>query len=206
MTVKQATTIDDINAGDNMESKKEIRKRILRKRREMDPVEAAEKSALIFDRITGLEEFRNAETVGLYLSFDNEVDTFELLKLLKASGKRIVTTFTESSEVVLIPLYVNDIDKDLVEGAWGYLEPRVDQLEKAAEEDIDFVIVPGVVFDEKRNRIGFGKGYYDKYLSKLRDDAVTAALAYEFQVLESVPAESHDIKMKFIVTEDRIIR
>ncbi|SHJ31621.1 5-formyltetrahydrofolate cyclo-ligase [Dethiosulfatibacter aminovorans DSM 17477] len=189
-----------------MESKKEIRKRILKKRREMDPAEAAEKSALIFDRITGLEEFRNAATVGLYLSFDNEVDTFELLKLLKESGKRIVVTYTESREVVLIPVYINDIENDFVEGAWGYLEPKVDQLETAAEEDLDFVVVPGVVFDEERNRVGFGKGYYDKYLSKLRDDAVTAAMAYEYQVLEKVPAESHDIKMKIIVTEDRIIR
>lgn len=161
---------------------------------------------MIFDRITGLEEFRNAKTIGLYLSFDNEVDTFQLLKLLEESGKRIVVTYTESRIVVLVPVYVNDIENDFVEGAWGYLEPKVDQLEPAKEEDLDFVIVPGVVFDEQRNRVGFGKGYYDKYLSKLRDDTVTAAMAYEYQVLDSVPVENHDVKMKIIVTEDRIIR
>jgi 5-formyltetrahydrofolate cyclo-ligase len=204
--VKEATTINDLIAGDNMESKKEVRKRILKQRREMDVMEAAKKSSLIFDRITCLEEFKNAKTIALYLSFDNEVDTFKLLKLIKETGKKTVVTYTESKSVVLIPVYVNDIKTDLVEGNWGYLEPKVDKLEKAREEDIDFVIVPGVVFDEERNRVGFGKGYYDKYLSKLRDDAVTVALAYEFQVLTSVPVESHDIKMKMIVTEDRIIR
>ena len=189
-----------------METKKEIRKRILDKRREMDPGEAVEKSARIFQRIAGLEEFKNAGTIGLYLSFDNEVDTFGLLGLIKESGKRIVVTYTEPKEVVLIPVYVNDIENDLEEGAWGYLEPKVDKLERACEEDIDFVIVPGVVFDEERNRVGFGKGYYDKYLSRLRDDAFTAAIAYEYQVLDNVPVESHDIKMKIIVTEERIIR
>ena len=162
----------------------------------MDPGEAVEKSARIFQRIAGLEEFKNAGTIGLYLSFDNEVDTFGLLGLIKESGKRIVVTYTEPKEVVLIPVYVNDIENDLEEGAWGYLEPKVDKLERACEEDIDFVIVPGVV----------GKGYYDKYLSRLRDDAFTAAIAYEYQVLDNVPVESHDIKMKIIVTEERIIR
>lgn len=199
-------TINDLNSGDNMTIKKEVRKRILKQRREMDVKEAAEKSSLIFDRITCLEEFKKAKTIGLYLSFENEVDTFRLLEFIKAAGKKIVVTYTESKSIVLVPVYVNDIKNDLVEGAWGYLEPKVDELEKAGEEDIDFVIVPGVVFDEERNRVGFGKGYYDKYLSKLRDDAVTAAVAYEFQVLTSVPVESHDIKMKMIVTEDRIIR
>ena len=204
--IKLALTINDKIAGDKMEDKKEIRKKILKDRRAMESGQVAEKSARIYEALIGLEEFKNADTVGLYLSFDNEVDTFRLLRHIKEEGKKIVVTYTDSKSLVLIPLYVNDIENDFVEGPWGYLEPKLDELEKAEEKDIDFVIVPGVAFDQGRNRVGFGKGYYDKYLSKLRADAVTAAMAYEYQVLDCLPVEDHDIKMKMIVTEDRIIR
>jgi len=71
-------------------------------------------------------------------------------------------------------------------------------------EEIDLVIVPGVVFDKNLNRIGFGKGYYDKILNRLKPSAKKVALAHDFQVLEDIPAEEHDVKMDMIITEKNI--
>lgn len=114
-----------------MFNKKEIRKKILKERREMNVNLALEKSSLIFDRLRSLEEFKTAKTIGLYLSFDNEVDTFRILEFIKETGKKAVVTYTESKSIELIPVYVDSIENDLVEGKWGYLEPKVDELLKA---------------------------------------------------------------------------
>ncbi len=72
-------------------------------------------------------------------------------------------------------------------------------------DKIDLVIVPGVAFDEDLNRIGFGKGYYDRILYRLSSRAKKVAVAHDFQVLNSIPSEEHDVKMDIIVTEKRVI-
>ena len=93
-------------------------------------------------------------------------------------------------------------EADLKLNPFGYYEPK--SISPVNIEEIELVIVPGVVFDKNLNRIGFGKGYYDKILNKLKPSAKKLAVAHEFQVLEIIPAEEHDVKMDMIITEKNI--
>jgi 5-formyltetrahydrofolate cyclo-ligase len=98
------------------------------------------------------------------------------------------------------------VEKDLTVSSFGYPEPILEKVSVIDIQEIDFIIIPGVAFDGMGNRVGFGKGYYDKYLSKIKRNIKKTAVAYEYQVLRNVPSESHDIKMDYIVTEKRVIK
>jgi 5-formyltetrahydrofolate cyclo-ligase len=85
------------------------------------------------------------------------------------------------------------------------MEPKHDILNKANIEDIDLIIVPGVVFDEHCNRIGFGAGYYDRFLPKRAKNSSTIGLAYDYQIINKIPTGDYDIPLDFIISEKRII-
>ena len=113
----------------------------------------------------------------------------------------LVIPYTDTVNIVLIPSEITK-ESDLMLNSFGYYEPK--NISPVDPEEIDLVIVPGVVFDKSFNRIGFGKGYYDRILSKLKPSAKKVAIAHDFQVLQSIPTEDHDIKMDMIITEETI--
>ncbi len=94
--------------------------------------------------------------------------------------------------------------KELSIGSYGILEPRTEKIRKTRVEDIDLIIVPGVAFDKKGNRIGHGKGYYDRLLDKT--NATKIGLAFEFQLLKEIPTDKHDLPIDILITEKRIIK
>jgi 5-formyltetrahydrofolate cyclo-ligase len=94
--------------------------------------------------------------------------------------------------------------EELSLGSYGILEPRTEKIRKTNVEDIDLIIVPGVAFDEKGNRLGHGKGFYDRLLKKTK--ATVIGLAFEFQILENIPTDKNDVPVDMIITEKRIIR
>ena len=101
----------------------------------------------------------------------------------------------------MILSYINDWN-DLSTGAYGILEPR--EIKIALPEDIQVAIIPGIAFDKKGYRIGYGKGYFDRLLPKM--NALKIALAFDFQLLDELPREKHDVKMDMIITDKRILR
>ena len=190
---------------EKMIKKKIVRDGILLLRKKMTKEEVRQKSQAILEQLIQLKEYQDSSCVSIYLSFANEVDTFMIINEMKTHGNKLVIPYTDVSQVELIPVCLEDISKDLTISAFGYPEPIFDRVVKAQIEDIDLVIVPGVAFDATKNRIGFGKGYYDKYLSQMRPDIKKIAIAYDYQVLESIPSEDHDVKMDYVITESRII-
>ena len=96
--------------------------------------------------------------------------------------------------------YINSMD-DMKKGAYGILEPKT--VRKADENNIDVILVPGLAFDRNGGRMGFGKGYYDRLLESSK--AVKIGLCYDFQILEKIPTESHDVPMNFVITEKEIL-
>ena len=136
------------------------------------------------------------------MDFKNEVTTSILIKNMLSEGKRVLVPFTDSVNTAIIPSEIFK-ESDLVLNPFGYYEPK--NLLSVPVEEIDLVIVPGVVFDKNLNRIGFGKGYYDRILAKLKASAKKIAVAHDFQLLDLIPTEEHDIKMDILVTEKRII-
>ncbi|QSX05151.1 5-formyltetrahydrofolate cyclo-ligase [Sedimentibacter sp. zth1] len=188
-----------------MKTKSEIRKEILNIRKNLSVEEAVQKSAKIISKLKTTSEYNNSKTIMVYMDFKNEVNTKILIEEMFSEGKEVIIPYTDMEDVVIIPVKISDM-KDLVYCKYGYLEPKIDMIKNPFDvKSIDLIIIPGVVFDKNRNRVGFGKGYYDKLLVNKREDAKSIALAYDFQVLNEVPAEEHDIKMDKIITETLIL-
>lgn len=195
-----------------MKTKNEIRKEILNIRNNLSSELAEQKSRIIIDKIKDTVEYKNSKSIMVYMDFKNEVNTKAFITEALAEGKKIIIPYTDVEKVLIIPVEINSLD-DLVLCKFGYLEPKKEALNNPYDiEKIELIIVPGVAFDKRKNRIGFGKGYYDKFLrnrNALTNEITSAkafALAYEFQVFEEIPAEEHDIKMDKIFTEENIYR
>ena len=180
-------------------NKEELREKIRRKRASLPTYEVLERSNRIVARLKNLGVFREAGIVACYISFDNEVYTHGLLKEFMEK-KDMLVPVVKDKEILLSHL---KNWRELSSGAYGILEPGKEFLRLRDFDEVEVVITPGIVFDERGNRIGYGGGYYDRLLSSM--DATKIALAYEFQVLKKIPAEKHDVRMDIIVTEERTI-
>lgn len=189
-----------------METKGNLRKRILNLRNNLSVVDVVNHSSIIMDKLVELEHYKVSKTIFVYMSFKNEVMTTELIKRMLSENKRVVIPYTDTKNTIIIPSELKNVKDDLVLNSFGYYEPVYDKIKKVEPEEFDLIVTPGVVFDRQLNRVGFGKGYYDRILSKKRKNAKIVAVAYEFQVLDEVPTESHDVKMDMIITEKNIYK
>ena len=149
-------------------------------------------------------------TVMSYMSYKNEFPTHELNKKILEAGYRLVLPFTDS-DFNIIPCIVDSYD-DLVISKLGIPEPVPAQCAVAALDDIDVILMPGVAFDTAGNRIGFGKGCYDRFIAAGEEHGtgaripLIAALAYDMQVISSVPSEETDRPCDVMITESGIRR
>ena len=185
--------------------KEVIRKKMLELRKNMNEEDVKLKSSKIIDTLLKLPSVKNAKNVMVYMSFRNEVNTFELIETLKIQGKKIIAPLCDMKEIKIIPSEVNDIEKDFVKSKLGYLEPNKERLRAVDIDDIDVIVVPGVAFDKKGNRIGFGAGFYDRFLKNKSKKTVTVALAYDYQIIDTIPNDKFDVPLDYIITEKRII-
>lgn len=192
--------------------KSDIRKYILSRRDSIHEEIRKDKDREIKERLLALSEFKASHKILLYASFRSEVDTFDLLKYCVAHGKVVVLPRVDKQDNELKIYEIKDTE-ELVKGYFGIPEPNVSadisESRRMNVEHMDLIIVPGVAFDEQCNRLGYGKGFYDKLLSGVRGQGSRVkrliALAYEEQIVESIPSESHDIRMDKIITDKRII-
>ncbi len=189
-----------------MEDKNIIRRKILNKRNKLDKNFVISYSEEVINKLTCLDEYKKSDTIMSYMSFKNEVDTFNLIEKMLDENKKVIVPYTDINKVEIIPVEIKDIEDNLTYSRYGYLEPKKEIIKPVDIKEIDLILVPGVVFDKNCNRIGFGKGYYDKLLVNRRKDTFIIALAYEFQVANMIPAKKHDIKMDMIITEESIYK
>lgn len=180
--------------------KKQIRKQILDRRNSLSPQEASELSNKIQARVLSWEKFMSSSTIMLYYNYKNEAGTTKLIDECFKLGKRLVLPKVVKETRDILSCLVENL-QDFTKGAYGIIEPRADKLIDPTE--IDLVIIPGVAFDEDGNRIGHGAGYYDKFLENF--SGTKAGICYEFQIVENTYPDQYDIKMDFIITEQRII-
>lgn len=182
--------------------KDKLRSEVKKQRKKLNKKEIKKKSKQIIDKLIDLKEYRDAETVLFYISYNGEVFTHELVK--EALKKK--TVVVPISNLELGTLTISKIKKwnDLEKGAYGILEPKISCVDEVSIFDIDCIIVPGIAFDEHGCRLGHGIGYYDKLLQEATN-AFHIGLAYEFQIVEKVPVKPHDIPVHKILTEERVI-
>jgi 5-formyltetrahydrofolate cyclo-ligase len=185
-------------------NKEGIRKEILSKRLELSAEECRLRSRAIETRLFNREEFRRARRIHFYISFNQEVATREMIQKALEMGKEVFVPYLkEESEEIGIS-EVKDLKKDLRKNRFGIEEPFGPSVAPVSPYLIDLWIIPGIAFDPSGNRIGYGKGYYDRLLSH-RHHGLLTGLAFDFQLVESIPAEQHDIRMNQIVTEYRTL-
>jgi len=189
--------------------KKEIRSSMLEARSRLLADELTEKSAVICRKLLELPEFNAAKLVMTYMDFRNEVNTREFIRESIRRGKRIALPVVLSAKrnASLIAAYeVHDLESCIRKGSYGICEPDIENTYPVLETDIDMIVVPGVAFDCCRRRIGYGAGYYDRFLKKLRPDCISIGLSFEIQLTDELPCEEHDSELDMIITESRIFK
>ncbi|MDI6826440.1 MAG: 5-formyltetrahydrofolate cyclo-ligase [Candidatus Aenigmarchaeota archaeon] len=185
--------------------KEDIRKKILSLRDSLTEEEMRSKSGLIQKRLFNLPEFKKARTIFFYVSTRNEVKTERMIKSALNLGKRVVVPISDVKERKLILSELKDFDKELEPGAFNILEPKREFFRPVLSEEVDFIIVPGIAFDKNGDRIGYGMGFYDKFLSSLKKRVPTVGLAYEFQMVDDIPVDDKDVTVDKVLTEERTI-
>ena len=156
------------------------------------------KSILIAERLFRLPEFKHACNVLLYSSIKCEVETATIIEIALQS-KRVALPVVKGHDIFASEITATTF---LHSGKFNILEPVKHKALPPGE--IDVVVIPGIAFDAKGNRVGYGHGYYDKFLAKTK--AFKVALAYDLQLVPAIPADPHDIPVDVIVTETRTIR
>lgn len=187
--------------------KQELRTQILERRLGLDAGKVSTKSETIAALLRSLPEYVLARAIMFYLSFRQEVDTEPMIRAALVGGKMVAVPRTIRRERVLVPCRLEDYETGLVTGAYGIREPA--DCRPVPTGDLDMVIVPGVAFDRAGNRLGYGAGYYDRFLSSLGTcggrRALAVGVAFALQVVDSLPAGPHDVPMDVIITEDGIV-
>lgn len=186
--------------------KKEIRKKILEIKDTLTPEIVKDKSTNIFHQLNKTEFYTKASNVMIYVSFGSEVMTRPIIDDMLNNGKRVFIPVTVPKTKALIVSELKNYDDDLVVGHFGVLEPKEDTLRPVEPNILDLVIVPGVAFDRRGYRIGYGGGYYDRFLPRLPDKATTVSLAFDMQLIDHIPTSQYDIPVEYIITEKQFIK
>jgi len=182
-------------------SKKLLRERILTLLRNQKERERSDRSLAIGYKLFQMEEFQKAETILFYASFDGEVETFEMMNRALKQGKKIGLPRIGENEKKIIPTPVASLETDLEIGPYGIKQPITDPAKAWKDDCFDMVIVPGLAFDEKNNRLGRGGGYYDRFLETLPSHVTTVGLAFHFQMVDSLSSsEEHDVPVSCVLT------
>lgn len=179
-----------------MESKRDIRKRILFERTHMSYEEWERKSDIICNKIVKHPLFSEADSIYCYVDYNGEVKTRSMIEKAWDLKKKVAVPKVEGD---VMHFYHIENFSDLEEGYRGILEPKTDF---PAQDNHALVIMPGVAFDRNRNRVGYGKGFYDKFLKGHNGPAI--AIAFELQIVNQIPANSHDFCPEILITEEKM--
>jgi len=179
------------------DNKQHIRKDIAALKKRLSEEKSVELSQKICDRLIKTDFFQKAGCIALYYAMDDEVRTSDL-----------IDKWCEKKKIALPVICGENINFHEFKGkeflsvsASGISEP--DSTEAISPEEIDLFVVPGVAFDHECNRLGRGKGFYDKYMADVKKPMI--GICFDFQLIETIPAEKHDIKMSMIITENVIL-
>ncbi len=162
-------------------------------------------SSRISQRLFDLQEFEEARTISIYLHIGSEVRTGEILERCIAQAKRVIIPVTNQMNRRLIFSELKSPEKELEVGNFGNLEPKAEFLRPVPLEEAEIALIPGIAWDPRGYRIGYGGGYYDRSINSLHNHLSTIGLGYEFQIVREIPTTRYDRPVDKIVTERRII-
>ena len=181
--------------------KESLRKEILSKRDALSAYDISRLSEAVEKKFFALEEYDSAKKIALYSSVRSEVDTKDIIEKTLASGKEVYLPRVKEDGKGVDFVRVTGLE-GFQKSEFGILEPVGDDI--VASSDLDIIVLPGVAFDEKGGRIGYGKGHYDMTLENFK--GLKVAFAFECQIVENIELEPHDVTMDIVVTEERVVR
>ena len=180
--------------------KAELRQSMLKKRLLMEPRDVCAMSGLITHTLLDLDCIQNASCVMAYCSYKNEPDLMGFVHALLDMGKHVALPYVTGDDSLIAVDY--NYESVMKSNIYGIPEPVIGNESENVEPDV--VLVPGVAFGADLNRIGYGVGYFDRFLKE--SDALKVGICFDMQVVPSIKAEPHDVRMNIVVTEKRVIR
>jgi 5-formyltetrahydrofolate cyclo-ligase len=180
--------------------KSELRARMKELRDSLDAGEWAMRSAEIIRRVLELPEVAVADTVSAYLAFGSEIQTGELIEELDRAGKRVAVPRLEEGEMTMVVYRPGD---PLGTSSYGMPEPSAG--EAMEPKLLDLLITPGLAFDHRGFRLGYGGGFYDRYVRRTRPEALRVGVAFSVQLVDEIPNGPSDQRIDRIVTEERTV-
>jgi 5-formyltetrahydrofolate cyclo-ligase len=186
--------------------KKILRQTFLERRNLYKPEDILSGSEAISLALNKLDCVKSSNCIMCYVSFGSEVFTHNTVMEWLKSGKTVCVPYVINldSNKIMHAIKINDFS-ELSIGHYGILEPQFDESRIIKPQDIDVIIIPGLAFDFQKNRLGYGGGYYDRYIKDVRKDCNKIAVCFDFQVVDGIPAEIHDERVDMLVTDKRII-
>ncbi|MEG1432094.1 MULTISPECIES: 5-formyltetrahydrofolate cyclo-ligase [Eubacterium] len=182
--------------------KQTFRKETLAKRKAIySPVT----DARIVNRFLASDDYKSCQWIMVYVSFGTEINTHELIRRALTDGKHVVAPICVMADHTMILSEIQDFPGDLEEGHYGILEVKKECIRPIDARKLDLVLVPGMAFMPDGGRMGFGGGYYDRFLETITPDCKTLGLIREDFIYETIPMDAHDKHAQVLVTEDRII-
>lgn len=186
------------------EEKKTLRKEMLDLRNGLTKDEYLNKNKSIEKLFNSLEFRGVSQNFMSYVNMGKEVSTREIIKSLLGESKVVSVPLCVTKTTELVASQIHSLG-DLEPSNFGLLEPKPELVRPVQPGDIDVVLIPGLAFDRMGNRLGYGKGYYDRFLTKLSSKALKVGLAYSFQIIERVPVDHLDVPLDMLITEEEII-
>ncbi len=183
------------------EAKKVLRKEILSKRRHLNEEVCQTFGSQFAERIAGLDEYKDADTILCYASCKGEADTWKLIERAWEDGKRVALPRVTGAHEM--HFYRITSMNDVAPGYYDIPEPAAMCQEEVCE---GLLIVPGTAFDRQMHRMGYGGGFYDTWLECHGSQVTACGLAYDFQLRNEIPVEQHDRRMDIVITPDEVIR
>lgn len=174
-----------------VESKKLIRKHILQERRNISKLEKEEKDRIILKDIVSSKEYKEAKKIFIYVSLKDEVDTIELIRAALGDNKEVFVPYVISKDEGMIAVKIQTLE-DLESGSYGILEPKDISNSIKDNKELDLIIAPAVAMTKTGYRIGYGGGFYDRFLQNIGEDTVAIVIVYKEQIVNDIPVEPHD--------------
>ena len=186
--------------------KENLRRYILRLRNRQSISEIEQKSADIVEQVILLHEYVRARGIACYVSKDSEVNTRLILRNALDRGKRVLVPVVKTGDIELFFSEIKDLGKELQPGTFGILEPKPEFVRPVELDAVDLIFVPGIVWDREGYRLGWGRGYFDRALTKLPEHVRSIGLAFNMQMITRVPKDQFDVPVNMVITESRVIR
>lgn len=182
-----------------MEDKKELRKIMLDKRNMLNFEDKIKYDKVIYDSIIERDLFINSKNIFIFVSYQNEVDTRKIIQYGLEHNKNICVPKIISKSEGMISIKIKSFD-ELEKSKYGILEPKSnDNIVKP--EDIDLILLPGLAFDFYGGRLGYGGGFYDRYLKAVSKESIKLGITYNFQIIPKVPVDEHDYLVDGVITD-----